>query len=72
MSLINYYSAPDEDPSPCVPLDQFGDGQRIKEFTQLFEENGFLGGICQPDYGPTFAQATEVIKMACDNFVAPN
>lgn len=72
MSLINYTSTPEEPASPCVPSDQYSNGQLIKEFTQMFEENGFLGGICQPDFGPTFAQATEVIELACDNFVAPN
>lgn len=72
MSLINYNAGPEDDPSPCVPLDQYNDGELIKQFTQMFEENGFLGGICSVDYGPTFAQATEVIELACDNFVAPN
>jgi hypothetical protein len=72
MSLINYNASPEEDPSPCIPFDQYNDGELIKQFTQMFEENGFLGGICQADYGPTFAQATEVIELACDNFVAPN
>jgi hypothetical protein len=63
MSLINYNSAPEESPSLCVPIDQYSDGQLIKEFTQLFEETGFVGGVCQPDFGPTFAQATDVRQL---------
>jgi len=48
------------------------DGVHIKHFTQKFGKNGFLGGICQADYGPIFAQAVGVIATACDNFIPPN
>ena len=71
MSLINYYATGDEPPSPCQPIDGYSDGVNIKTFTQMFEENGFIGGICQPDYGPIFEEAIGVIETACDNFIPP-
>ena len=71
MSLINYTAGDDEDPSPCPPLDAYSDGQHIKAFTQMFEANGFVGGICQVDYGPTFMDAVGVINTACQNFIPP-
>jgi hypothetical protein len=71
MSLINYTAGDDEDPSPCPPLDAYSDGQHIKTFTEMFEANGFVGGICQTDYGPTFMDAVGVINTACQNFIPP-
>jgi hypothetical protein len=71
MSLINYHAEGDEDPSPCVPTDPYADGVHIKRFTQKFGNNGFVGGICQADYGPIFEQAIGVIATACDNFIPP-
>lgn len=57
---------------PCPPLG-FGadDGVNLVSFAGLFGENGFVGGICEPDYGPSFAQATAVIQQACENFIPP-
>jgi len=65
MSLINYVDG------PCVPMYAWEDGMHIKTFTEMFGENGFLGGICEPDYGPIFQQAIGVIETACDNFIPP-
>ncbi|HWB75696.1 MAG TPA: vWA domain-containing protein, partial [Nannocystaceae bacterium] len=56
----------------CPPVDIFSDGAEIIAWVELFEENGFYGGICEADYGPIFAQATEVIEEACNNFIPPN
>lgn len=56
---------------PCPPLDLGHDGVNLVEWVEMFGDNGFLGGICEPDYGPMFAEATAVIETACDNFV-PN
>ncbi|MBV1860637.1 MAG: hypothetical protein KUG77_19645 [Nannocystaceae bacterium] len=57
---------------PCPP-GGFGsdDGVNLVDFAGLFGENGFVGGICEPDYGPSFTQATAVIQQACENFIPP-
>jgi hypothetical protein len=57
------------DDGPCPPSDLGHDGVNLVEWVEQFGDNGFLGGICEPDYGPIFAEATEVIETACDNFV---
>lgn len=72
VSLLNYYSQPDEPPSACLPLDPTSDGVNIKTFTEMFEDNGFVGGICVADYGPIFDEAIGLIETACDNFIPPN
>ncbi|MEM6289838.1 MAG: hypothetical protein AAGA54_01190 [Myxococcota bacterium] len=55
----------------CPPDFSFDDGANLVEFANLFGENGFVGGICEADYGPIFANATAVIEQACENFVPP-
>ncbi len=64
LSLINWFGG------PCEPIDPMWDGENIKTFTELFTY-GFLGGICEPDYGPIFTQATAVITQACQTFTPP-
>jgi hypothetical protein len=56
------------DDGPCPPADLGHDGANLVEWVEQFGENGFLGGICEPDYGPMFAEATGIIEMACHNF----
>ncbi|MCR9164329.1 MAG: hypothetical protein ACE37F_21985 [Nannocystaceae bacterium] len=63
--LTNY------DGGPCPPTATWEDGVNIVDFAELFGENGFTAGICQPDYGPAFANATAVIEQACENFIPP-
>lgn len=48
------------------------DGRNIAEFTDKFPY-GFVGGICENDYGEIFADAVKEIDQACDNysFTAP-
>jgi hypothetical protein len=46
------------------------DGIRVKEFTEMFTY-GIVGGICEPDFGPYFQDAIEVIDSACDDYVPP-
>ncbi|MEX1368575.1 MAG: vWA domain-containing protein [Nannocystaceae bacterium] len=65
LSLINYMGG------PCPPGSGFDDGVNIVTFTQMFGANGFLGGICEPDYGPIFNDAIAVIDTACENFMPP-
>jgi len=55
----------------CVPSGGYDDGANMVEFAGLFGENGFVAGICEPDYGPSFANATAVIQQACENFIPP-
>ena len=57
---------------PCPPAGfGFDDGVNMVNFATLFGENGFVAGICEPDYGPSFSNATAVIEAACDNFIPP-
>ena len=65
LSLINYHGG------ACPPASSTSDGQNIADFTQLFDDNGFLGGICEIDYGPIFEEAIGVIDEACENFTPP-
>jgi hypothetical protein len=65
VSLVNYAGG------PCPPQSNFYDGVNIVTFTELFGDNGLVGGVCEPDYSPTFAEAVSVIDVACDNFVPP-
>lgn len=42
---------------------------KISEFVGLFGDRGFIGSICEPDYGPFFADAVDIIDYACDQYV---
>ena len=63
VALTNYADG------PCVPNSTVDDGANLVEFADLFGDNGFVGGICELDYGPIFSQAVDIIEGACDNFV---
>jgi len=65
LSLLNYAGG------ECPPSEAEEDGLNIVHFTQMFGDNGFLGGVCEPDYGPIFNEAIGVIETACDNYVPP-
>jgi hypothetical protein len=65
LSLVNYAGG------MCPPSSTVYDGTNIVAFTQLFGENGFLGGVCEANYGPIFNEAIGVIENACNNFVPP-
>ncbi len=61
-------------PNEC-PSDQW-DGYegaeisaRIRHFTELFEDHGFLGDVCASSYGAFFEEALTVVESACDDFV---
>ena len=41
----------------------------ISEFVGKFGDRGFIGSICEPDYGPFFAEAVDIIDYACDQYV---
>jgi hypothetical protein len=65
LGLLNYAGG------ACPPTNVVFDGVNIASFVDLFGVNGFLGGICEPDYGPVFAQAVGIIEDACNNFQPP-
>jgi hypothetical protein len=65
LGLLNYAGG------PCPPANQVYDGGNIVNFVSMFGANGFLGGICEPDYGPVFAEAVAIIEEACNNFTPP-
>jgi hypothetical protein len=65
LGLLNYAGG------PCPPADQVYDGGNIVNFVSTFGPNGFLGGICEADYGPVFAEAVAIIEEACNNFTPP-
>lgn len=44
------------------------DGNNIADFTRMFT-HGFIGGVCERDYGEIFAQAVEEIDEACSEYV---
>ncbi len=41
---------------------------RLRAFVESFGGRGFLGSVCEPDYGPFFDQAVAVIDSACTDF----
>ncbi|MEM6989290.1 MAG: hypothetical protein AAF721_02295 [Myxococcota bacterium] len=53
----------------CPVSDEAFDGTKIAEFTRSFT-HGFVGGICQPDYGAVFARAVDEIDEACTTYTA--
>jgi hypothetical protein len=65
LGLLNYNGG------PCPPANIVYDGVNIANFVNMFGVNGFLGGICEPDYGPVFAEAVGIIEDACHNFQPP-
>ncbi|MEX1361926.1 MAG: vWA domain-containing protein [Nannocystaceae bacterium] len=66
LALINYVGSP-----TCAPASPPFDGVHIRDFVNLFGDNGFLGGVCEPDYGPVFADAVAIVEDACNNFQPP-
>ena len=59
----------------CDPLLDTGAGNvltgaekspRLEAFVELFEERGFIGDVCAPDYDQFFKEAVAVIDFACD------
>jgi hypothetical protein len=41
---------------------------KLTEFVGSFGQRGFIESVCEPDYGPFFQEAVDVIDYACDNF----
>jgi hypothetical protein len=60
----------------CQPFDDEGvngaeNGVRLRQYVQMFGDQGVLGSVCEPNYAPFFAQAVAIIDLACDEFVPP-
>ena len=51
----------------CPTNDPDFDGKNIADFTNRFT-HGFVGGICEQDYGNIFARAVEEIDSACTTY----
>ena len=51
----------------CQTGDPDFDGKNIADFTRRFTY-GFVGGICEPDYGDIFARAVQEIDSACTTY----
>lgn len=43
----------------------------LRQFVEMFGDNGVVGSVCSPDYAPFFSSAVSVIQSACDDFVPP-
>jgi len=52
----------------CPVVDPAFDGTNIADFTHMFT-HGFVGSICEPDYGEIFAHAVDEIDEACTEYV---
>lgn len=52
----------------CPVTDPAFDGSNIADFTHMFT-HGFVGGICERDYGEVFARAVDEIDEACTEVV---
>lgn len=39
---------------------------RLKAFTELFGDRGFVGDVCAPDYDPFFQEAVKMLDLACE------
>ncbi|HWB75496.1 MAG TPA: hypothetical protein VG755_11090 [Nannocystaceae bacterium] len=60
----------------CQPFDAEGingaeDGVRLRQYVQMFGDQGVVGSVCEADYAPFFAQAVGIIDLACDDFEPP-
>jgi hypothetical protein len=49
----------------------FGGSVEMTNFTNLWGENGVLVAFCEPDYGPFFEDAIDIIDVACENYTPP-
>ena len=55
----------------CAKPEPAFDGGNIAAFTAMFGAQGHIGGICDADYAPVFAQAVGIVDEACDEFEPP-
>ncbi|MCX4246779.1 vWA domain-containing protein [Paraliomyxa miuraensis] len=48
-----------------------GDSPNLIDFVDSFGEQGVMASICEPDFGPVFADTVETIVTTCENFDPP-
>lgn len=48
-----------------------GESPNLIHFVQSFGAQGVLASICEPTFGPIFADAVDTIVSTCENFPAP-
>jgi len=48
-----------------------GESPNLISFIESFGEQGVLASICEPDFGPIFADAVATIVTTCENFDPP-
>ncbi len=58
----------------CAPLDPVTfegaePAPRIRQFVELFGDQGIVGSVCSPTYNEFFMTAVDTIGQACDEFV---
>jgi len=53
----------------CVPLSL--ESPNLIGFVDAFGKQGVKASICEPDFGPIFAQTVETIVTTCENFDPP-
>jgi hypothetical protein len=57
-------------PPDSIPGSSGGEyAPRLRAFVESFGERGFLGSVCEADYGPFFQAAVDVVDHACDEYV---
>lgn len=64
-------------PNPVCPpynpyqVDGAQPSPRLREFLDLWGDQGLFGSICADNYDPFFQEAVELIDSTCDGFVPP-
>jgi len=53
----------------CGPDKGTGEGEHWSEFISMWGDYGLEVSVCEPDFGPYFAESVTIIDEACDNFV---
>jgi hypothetical protein len=74
--VLGLFGDTDQPGAVCMPFDADGivgaeDGVRLRQYTQMFGDQGVVGSVCAADYAPFFADAVGIIDLACDDFEPP-
>jgi hypothetical protein len=70
--VLGLFGDNDQAGSICEPYSNGGDGAepgvRLRQFTELFGARGFAGSVCADDYSSFFAEAVDIVDLACNEF----
>jgi hypothetical protein len=72
--VLGLVGDPDVNGGVCPPLDGTIGAEaapRLRQFVELFGDNGLWASICNPDYSSFFEEAVLKIDAACDGFEPP-